>query len=115
MKTLLIAASLAVGLLGAAPAAAPIPVASPSPAPAIVVHMADFKFAPATVTIHAGQSVGWINDDAVFHSATATDASWDSGELDQGRTFAHAFATPGTYTYYCDDHTFMKGTVVVVK
>jgi plastocyanin len=105
MKTLLIAIALSGGLLGASPA--------PTALPAAVVHMADFKFNPQTVTIQAGQSVEWINDDAVFHSATASDASWNSGELDQGRTWTHTFAAAGTYTYYCDDHTFMRATVVV--
>jgi plastocyanin len=117
MKPLLLTASLALGLLGASPM--PSPTVSPSPAPAAssapaaVVHMHDFSFDPETVTIQAGQSVQWINDDAVFHSATASDKSWNSGELDQGRSYSRTFDTPGTYEYYCDDHSYMQATVVV--
>jgi len=95
----------------------PSPTAAPTPvttaAPAAVVHMHDFSFDPETVTIGAGQSVQWINDDAIFHSATASDKSWNSGELDQGRSYTHVFDTPGTYEYYCDDHSYMQATVVV--
>ncbi len=101
MKSLLITAVLALGLLGA------------SPAPGAIVHMRDFTFDPETITIRAGQSVEWINDDAVMHSATADDTSWDSGEIDGGRTWSRVFEKPGTYAYYCDDHTYMKATVVV--
>ena len=93
--------------------ASPSPAPVASSAPAAVVHMHDFAFDPATVTIKARQSVKWINDDAIFHSATAADKSWNSGELDQGRSYTHTFDKPGTYEYYCDDHAYMKAKVVV--
>ena len=117
MRSLLLTATIALGLLGASPM--PSPTASPSPAPtasgapAAVVHMHDFSFDPETVTVKAGQSVQWINDDALFQSATASDKSWNSGELDQGRSYTHVFDKPGTYAYYCDDHTYMQASVVV--
>ena len=114
MKPLLLTASLALGLIGASPmqsSTTPAPVASSGPA--AVVHMHDFSFDPETVTIQAGQSVQWINDDAIFHSATADDKSWNSGELDQGRSYTHTFEKPGTYEYYCDDHSYMQAAVVV--
>lgn len=75
--------------------------------------MRDFTFDPETITIQAGQSVEWINDDAVLHSATATDRSWDSGEIDGGRTWTHLFEKPGTFAYFCDDHSYMRARVVV--
>lgn len=112
MKPLMLLAFLAAGLLGASPLPSPSP--APTATPAItVVHISQFAFAPPSVTIHAGESVRWINDDAVQHSATADDASWDSGELAQGQSWTHVFAKAGTYGYYCDDHRFMKATVVV--
>ena len=111
-------AALAVSLLGAQgtpPATSPAPSASPAPnaSPAVVVHMKNFAFVPQSVTIHAGQSVKWINDDSVSHSATANDHSWNSGELDNGQSWTYAFSAAGTYQYFCDDHAFMKGTVIV--
>jgi plastocyanin len=118
MKPLLLAAAaVALGLLGASPMPSPTvastPGATASAAPAAVVHMHDFAFVPETVTVQAGQSVEWINDDAIFHSATAADASWGSGELDQRRSYLHLFEKPGTYDYYCDDHSYMRARVVV--
>lgn len=114
MKALLVTA-LALGLLGASSVPAPTatPTTAPTAAPGAIVHMRDFTFDPETVTIQAGQSVEWINDDAVFHSATADDKSWDSREIDGGRTWTHVFEKAGTYAYFCDDHSYMKATVVV--
>jgi plastocyanin len=89
------------------------PSPSPSPAPAVVIHIKDYAFSPNTVTINAGQSVEWINDDTVAHSATADDKSFDSGELSQHDTWTHTFTKAGTYDYVCDDHEFMRATVIV--
>jgi plastocyanin len=108
-------AALVVALLGGGTQAtsADTPSPAPSASPAAVVRMKNFAFVPQTVTIHAGQSVQWVNDDNVSHSATADDRSWNSGELDQGQSWTYTFSAAGTYKYYCDDHEFMKGTVVV--
>ncbi len=104
----LLCAALGFALLGA-----DAPSASPSPIPAVVVHIKNFAFNPARVSVKPGTTVQWVNDDAVQHSATADDGSWTSGELNQGKTWTKTFATPGTYTYYCDDHEFMKAEIDV--
>jgi len=111
MNALLIAA-LMLGTFGQAPAASPSPAPSATPAP-VVIHMADFMFSQDTVTIPAGATVQWVNDDEVQHSASADDGSWGSGELSKGQTWSHTFATPGVYTYHCDDHTYMKAEIDV--
>jgi plastocyanin len=33
--------------------------------------------------------------------------------LGAGGSWSYTFTTPGTYTYHCSPHPFMKGTVVV--
>lgn len=108
--THVIAAAFAMALIGAA---SPAPSASPAPAVATVVHIVGFAYAPAAVTVHAGDTVTWINDDGAEHSVTASDHSFDSGELAQGKSWSKTFSKPGTYAYYCDDHRFMKAAVEV--
>jgi plastocyanin len=103
--------ALAVALM--APCDRPTNIAADTAKPAAVVHMKNFKFDPATVTIKTGQSVQWVNDDQVQHSATADDKSFDSGELANGKSYTQVFAKTGTFSYYCDDHTYMKAKVVV--
>lgn len=106
--------ALGLGLLGVN--ASQSPAASPSPAskPAQIVHMKNFAFAPAKITVHVGDSVEWINDDSAQHSATADDKVWNSGELSEGQSWSHTFSKAGVYRYYCDDHEFMKAEVDVV-
>jgi plastocyanin len=36
-----------------------------------------------------------------------------SPPLQSGDTFAHTFARPGTYSYVCSIHPYMRGMVVV--
>jgi len=78
------------------------------------VAIVDFAFAPATLTITAGDTVTWTNDDDVAHTATSTAGAFDSGLLDQGDSYSLAFTTPGTYDYLCTPHPSMTGRIVVL-
>ena len=104
-------------ILAAVVAAAADPSAAPSPAPsataAVVVHIKNFAYVPAKVKIAAGQTVRFVNDDDMAHTVTADDKSYDSGDLPNGRSWSHAFASAGTSTYFCAYHPFMKGTLEV--
>lgn len=76
--------------------------------------ISDYKFTPATLTIHAGDTVVWTNNGPSEHSATANNGSFNTGLLAKGASASHTFTTPGTYTYVCIIHPFMHGTVVVL-
>jgi hypothetical protein len=71
----------------------------------------DGSFSPATLTITAGDTVTWTNDDDSPH--TVTSAAFDSGNLDAGATFSFTFTEPGTYAYVCSYHDEMQATIVV--
>ena len=77
------------------------------------VRMAGSRFEPATLTIAPGATVRWFNDDGLPHTVTASDSSWDSGNLDPGATFERAYDMPGTYSYLCRYHPGQIGTIVV--
>jgi plastocyanin len=77
------------------------------------VTIKDFSFAPATVTISAGDSVTWLNQGPTTHTATASDGSFDSGNLAKGKSYSKTFSSAGTFSYICKPHPFMKGKVVV--
>jgi plastocyanin len=117
MRTLVLSLVAAFAVGGIA-LAAPDPTpsgASPSspPTPAAVVHMKNFAFGPDSVTILAGQSVRFLEDDDTPHTVTATDKSFDSGNLNKGDKWERTFTTAGTYAYFCAYHPYMKGTVIV--
>jgi plastocyanin len=78
------------------------------------VTMQDIKFEPANVTIDAGQTVTWTNDDSVGHDVTGDDfKSGDPGAMQNGDTFEHTFDTAGTFDYVCTVHPGMEGSVTV--
>jgi plastocyanin len=77
------------------------------------VSIVDFAFQPASIEVPAGSTVTWTNAGAATHTATADDGTFDSGQLKPGANFSQTFTTPGTYTYHCEIHPQMTGTVVV--
>ena len=72
-----------------------------------------FAFAPDVVEVVSGTEVRWTNDDPAAHTVSADDGSFDSGTLDPSDGFSHRFGEPGTYTYRCEIHPTMRGTVRV--
>ncbi len=89
------------------------PTGQPAAIPAGQVSIQSFSFGPQTLTIPAGTTVTWTNSDSVTHTVTAMDGSFDSGNLTPGQSFSFTFTTPGTYSYHCSIHPFMRGQVVV--
>jgi plastocyanin len=77
------------------------------------VQISDFKFVPETITVKTGTEVTWSNSDDTAHTATADDGSFDTGTLDQGDSKGVTFDQPGTFSYFCKFHAFMKGTIEV--
>jgi plastocyanin len=80
----------------------------------ITVKVANFTFAAPTVTVAAGTTVTWVNEDDIPHTIVADDKkTFRSKVLDSGDRFAFTFATPGTYSYFCSIQPHMTGKVVV--
>jgi plastocyanin len=77
------------------------------------VAIEDFTFTPGDLKIAAGTTVTFTNQDGFAHTATAKDASFDSGSLDPDATFEHTFETAGTFAYLCAIHNSMTGTITV--
>ena len=83
------------------------------------VNIVNFAFQPSTTTISAGDSVTWTWSSAnsgTPHSTSSDSTSavqWDSGIRSSG-SFTVTFSTPGTFTYHCNVHPFMTGTITVM-
>jgi plastocyanin len=73
-------------------------------------------YSPATITVMIGMNstVTWVNRDSAPHTVTATDGSFNSHNLDPGQSYTYTFTRPGTFSYYCSYHNWMKGKVIVV-
>ena len=86
------------------------------------VGMKNIQFDPSDVTIKAGQTVTWTNEEGVAHDVDKTSgpgpqfSSGPEGGMMEGDTFAQTFDQPGTYEYVCRVHApGMAGTIEVTK
>jgi plastocyanin len=89
-----------------------LPLAAPAASTA-TVHIKNFKFVPAVLAVAPGTVVTFVNDDEEPHTVTATDKSFDSEGLDTNQKWPHTFTKAGTFTYFCEMHPYMHGTVTV--
>jgi plastocyanin len=78
-----------------------------------VITIRNFDFTPMNVTIAAGGSVTWKNQDGEPHTVTSTDGLFRSGAIDQDESFTFRFDKPGVYAYLCSIHPKMRATVTV--
>jgi len=71
---------------------------------------------PASTTVKKGTIVNWYNKDEYAHTVTSDDGTtFNSGNLDAGATFSYLAKTTGTFSYHCNIHANMKGTLVVTE
>jgi plastocyanin len=65
------------------------------------------------LTVKKGMTVTWTNEDAVMHTVTAVDGSFDSGMLAEGESWSYTFDTIGEFEYLCSPHPWMRAKVIV--
>src|SRR4051812_12515799 len=99
---------------GAAQAPADNAAAADASTAPIAVDIADFAFAPKAIKAKVGQTITFTNKDSAPHTATATEgAKFDSGALDQGKSFSYTAKKAGTIQFVCSFHPNMTGTITV--
>src|SRR4051812_46082356 len=94
----------------AATATTTAPAAAPAGGSSITIQ--NFAFAPANLTVAAGTTVTVKNMDATGHTWTADNSAFNS-PVAPGGTATFTFSTKGTFTYHCNIHPSMTGTVTV--
>lgn len=78
----------------------------------------DFDVVQKVIKVKKGTTVTWTNEDSAQHDVTpdVETADFKASELfGKSETYQVTFNTPGTYTYYCSPHPYMKGTVEVTE
>ena len=88
-------------------------LAAPAAPESTEVKIDNFTFAPQSVTIKAGTTVTWTNEDDIPHTVAATSKAFKSKVLDTDDKFSFTFTSAGTYEYFCSLHPHMTGTIVV--
>lgn len=91
----------------------------PAPAPpgSTEVAISGFLFGPKELSVRAGDTVTWTNEDSTLHTITGKDAaskaSLDSENLRNTETYEVTFTDAGAYQYFCVFHPNMQGTITV--
>jgi len=97
-----------------------------------VIIIQNFAYNPAQLSVTAGTTVTWINQDTVGHTVTEGNPDspkspaqrmFDSSHgteganvitIPPGKSYSFTFTTPGEYDYYCIPHPYMRGHITVV-
>ena len=72
------------------------------------------SYSPSPVSMRAGQTIGWKNNDSTTHTSTRDGGGFDTGNVAAGATSSPVtMSTAGTFTYHCSIHPGMVGTITV--
>ena len=85
---------------------------APARADPVQVIIDKLVFTPAEVNAKVGDTVEWINKDALVHTATATNGEWNVN-IAANQSAKLVVNKPGAADYFCKFHPNMKGRVVV--
>ena len=98
----------------------PSPMPQPAPGGSTTVTMPSGASALTTtafgtnpLNISVGTTVSWLNSDSTTHTSTANGGTWSSGNIAPGARFNFTFQSTGQFTYHCQIHPGMTGTIVV--
>lgn len=76
----------------------------------VTIDKLDFK--PVVVQAKVGDTIEWINKDALAHTATAKNGAWNV-MLEPKKSGHLVLKKAGSVDYFCKFHPNMKGRVVV--
>ena len=110
---LIAALALVLGACGSSGTTARSSATAAVPAPSRLVTIKGFNYRPSRLRIVVGTTLQVVNKDSEPHTLTADDKSFDTGNIEKGKSKALTLGTPGTYHYYCTLHPYMKGTITV--
>ncbi len=106
----------------ASPSATTLPASQPTASQPTIppqaasaqITIANFAFAPASITVKPGTVVKWTNDDQVVHRIKSDNSAFpDSANLNTADSYQFKFDKPGTYNYSCAIHPSMRGQIIV--
>jgi plastocyanin len=79
---------------------------------ATTVTIQNFSFGDP-IEVSVGDTVTFENADSAPHTATADEGGFDTGNIAPGESADVTFDEAGEFTYHCNIHSSMTGTVTV--
>src|SRR5579862_37966 len=98
------------GALGSCAAIFSAPAARPTQ---YTVTIDGLQFNPATLTVHRGDRIVWVNKDPLPHTVTTVSKAFDSGTIAANASWSYIAKNAGEYAYGCTFHPTMKAKVTV--
>jgi plastocyanin len=86
-----------------------------SPSKSEIIEIRGFSFQPSSLTVSAGTTIEWVNQDGSRHTVTSNSGAFESGYLGSGGKFNYTFKKEGVYPYHCRMHNSEMGEIVVVS
>ena len=79
-------------------------------------HQQNETFVPHVLAITKGSTVEFPNDDPFFHNvfSLSSTASFNLGRYPRGQTRAQTFTKPGLVKVFCDIHSHMSASILVL-
>jgi plastocyanin len=78
------------------------------------IQIKQMQFQPAELTVHAGDTVVFVNHDMVAHDVTEeTRKAWASGPMPTGASWRMVASDDADY--YCSIHAVMKGKISLAQ
>jgi plastocyanin len=81
--------------------------------PANEVWMSISSFVPTSLTVPAGTTVRWVNTSTEPHNVVSNTGLFRSEILNPDQDFSYTFEEAGTFSYVCELHPGMAGTIIV--
>lgn len=89
--------------------------------PSTFIYLQDREpfYSPPVLSLHSGEIVEWWNRSATEHTIThdgcgqSPHCAFHSGHLHPGERFPVPRLAPGRYSYHCEIHPFMRGTIEI--
>ena len=79
------------------------------------INMRGSAFSVPNLSVVAGTTVTWINDDNMTHTVTSNTGAFNSGDIAPGGSFSYTFSATGSFHYHCIYHSGMTGSVTVTS
>jgi plastocyanin len=83
------------------------------PASGNTVNIVDMSFSTSNLTVTAGTTVTWTNNDAMDHTVTSDTGLFDSGDISDHKSYSRMFSTVGVFPYHCTIHPGMVAKITV--
>jgi plastocyanin len=71
------------------------------------------RFQPEVLTVSPGDTIVWVNEDLVPHTATSKAGNFDSKSIRADKSWRYTIQNKGDFAYICTFHPTMKAMLRV--